>query len=85
MPEIDILPSVKTMYVNLGPIIESEASISGNYYILKTIFLEQLQLNRDNNFQGQLYLAYSNQKTVKLIYTYKREWAEATLLYNSHY
>jgi len=30
------------MYINLGPIIESEASISGNYYILKMIFLEQL-------------------------------------------
>jgi len=40
MPEINILPSIKTMHVNLGPIIESKASISGNYYILKTIFLE---------------------------------------------
>jgi len=73
------------MHINLGPIIESEASINGNYRVLKTIFLEQLQLNRDNNFQDQLYLAYSNQKTIKLIYTYKRERAEAALLYNSHY
>ena len=42
MPEIDILLSVKTTHVNLGPIMESEASISSNYHVLKTIFLEQL-------------------------------------------
>ena len=60
MPEINILLSIKITYINLGPIIESEASISGNYRVLKIIFLEQLQLNRDNDFQGRLYLAYSN-------------------------
>ena len=42
MLEINILLSIKTTHINLGPIIESEASISGNYRILKTIFLEQL-------------------------------------------
>jgi hypothetical protein len=42
MLEIDILLSIKTTYINLGPIIESEAFINGNYYILKIIFLEQL-------------------------------------------
>jgi hypothetical protein len=40
MLKIDILLSIKITYINLGPIIESEASINGNYYILKTIFLE---------------------------------------------
>jgi hypothetical protein len=60
MPKIDILLSIKTTYINLGPIIESKASINSNYRILKTIFLEQLQLNRDNNFQDRLYLVYSN-------------------------
>jgi len=40
MPKIDILLSIKTTYINLGPIIESEASINGNYYVLKIIFLE---------------------------------------------
>jgi len=50
MLEINILLFIKTIYINLGPIIESEASINGNYHILKTIFLEQLQLNRDNDF-----------------------------------
>ena len=85
MPEIDILLSAKITYVNLGPIIESEAFINGNYYILKIIFLEQLQFNRDNDFQDWLYLAYGDQKTVKLIYAYKREQAEAALPYNSHH
>ena len=40
IPEINILLSVKTTYINLGPIIESEASINSNYRVLKTIFLE---------------------------------------------
>jgi len=84
MPEIDILLSAKTMHVNLGPIMESEASINGNYRVLETIFLEQLQLNRDNDFQDRLYLAYGDQKTAKLIHACKRERAEAALLYNSY-
>ena len=48
--KIDILLSTKTTHVNLGPIIESKASINSNYCILKTIFLEQLQLNYNNDF-----------------------------------
>jgi len=40
IPKINILLSIKTTYINLGPIIESEAFINSNYYILKTIFLE---------------------------------------------
>ena len=50
MLKINILLSIKTTYINLGPIIESKASINRNYYILKIIFLEQLQLNYNNNF-----------------------------------
>jgi len=42
MPKINILLFVKIIYINLGPIIESKASINGNYCVLKTIFLEQL-------------------------------------------
>ena len=58
--EIDILLSVEIMHVNLGLIIESKASINSNYCVLKMIFLEQLQLNCDNDFQDRLYLAYSD-------------------------
>jgi len=50
MPEINILLSVKIIYINLGPIMESKASIISNYRVLKTIFLEQLQLNCNNDF-----------------------------------
>ena len=48
--KVNILLSIKTIYVNLSPIIENEASINGNYCVLKMIFLEQLQLNYNNNF-----------------------------------
>ena len=51
MPEINILLFIKITHVNLGPIIESEAFINSNYCILKTIFLKQLQLNHNNDFQ----------------------------------
>ena len=50
MPEIDILLFIKTMHVNLGSIMKSKASINNNYYILKIIFLEQLQLNHNDDF-----------------------------------
>jgi len=38
--EINILLSIKIIYINLGPIIESKAFINSNYYIFKIIFLE---------------------------------------------
>ena len=60
MPEINILLFIKTTHVNLGPIIESEAFINNNYCVLKTIFLKQLQLNCNNDFQDWLYLVYGN-------------------------
>ena len=50
MLEINILLFIKIIYINLGPIIVSEAFINGNYYIFKTIFLKQLQFNYNNNF-----------------------------------
>ena len=50
MPKIIILLFIKIMHINLGPIIESKVFINSNYRILKTIFLEQLQLNCNNNF-----------------------------------
>ena len=84
MPKINILLFIKITYINLGPIIKSKAFINDNYRVLKIIFLEQLQLNYNNNFQDRLYLIYNDQKTAKLIYAYKREWTEAALLYNSY-
>ena len=71
IPKIDILLFIKITHINLSPIIKSKASINSNYCILETIFLKQLQLNYNNDFQNQLYLVYSNQKTAKLIYVCK--------------
>ena len=36
---VNVLPYIKIEYVNLGPILDSKASISSNYYILENIFL----------------------------------------------
>ena len=48
--KINILLFIKITHINLGPIIKSKAFINNNYYILKIIFLEQLQLNYNNDF-----------------------------------
>ena len=40
IPAVDILPHRRTEHVTLGPILDSEASINGNYYIIENIFLE---------------------------------------------
>ena len=37
---VDILPYRRTEYITLGPILDSKASINGNYYIIENIFLE---------------------------------------------
>jgi len=36
---VNVLPYIKIEYINLGPILDSKASISSNYYILENIFL----------------------------------------------
>jgi len=42
IPVVDILPYRKTEHITLGPILDSKASINGNYHIIENIFLEQL-------------------------------------------
>ena len=37
---VDILPYGIIEYIILGPILDSEAFINGNYYIIENIFLE---------------------------------------------
>ena len=60
MLQLNILESSKTTHVTLGPILDSEALINSNYCVLKTIFLEQLCLNCEEDFKDHLYLAYSD-------------------------
>ena len=84
MPQLNILKSIKTTHVTLGPILDSKSLINSNYHILKTIFLEQLYLDYNKDFKDYLFLIYSNQKTIQLIYTYKHKQAESRSIYNSY-
>jgi len=84
MPVVDILPYRRTKYITLGPILNSEAFINGNYHIIENIFLDQLQYNYETTFNDWLFLVYRDQKTIKLIQLYKEERVEAEYAYNSH-
>jgi hypothetical protein len=37
---VDVLPYRRIEYITLGPILDSKASINGNYYIIENIFLD---------------------------------------------
>lgn len=84
VPVLDVLKSTKTTHVTLGPILEDEASISANYHVLENIFLKQLSLERENDFNDRLYLVYGNQKTARLIRACRRERAKSKSAYNRH-
>ena len=55
---VNILPYRRTEHITLGPILDSEASINGNYYIIENIFLDQLQYNCETTFNDWLFLVY---------------------------
>jgi len=42
MPVVNILLYGRIKYITLGPILNSEAFINSNYYIIENIFLDQL-------------------------------------------
>ena len=58
IPVVDVLPYKRTKYITLGPILDSEAFINGNYHVIKNIFLDQLQYNRKTAFNNWLFLIY---------------------------
>jgi len=37
---VNILPYRRTEHITLGPILDSKASINGNYYVIENILLE---------------------------------------------
>ena len=84
MPVVDVLSYGRTEHVTLGPILDSEASINGNYRVMENIFLDQLQYNRETAFNDRLFLVYGDQKTAKLIRSCKEERVEAECAYDSH-
>ena len=57
---VDILPYKRIEYITLRPIFNSKASINGNYYVIKNIFLDQLQYNYKTAFNNWLFLIYRN-------------------------
>jgi hypothetical protein len=57
---IDILPYGRTEHITLRPILNSEASINGNYCVIENIFLDQLQYNRETAFNNWLFLVYGD-------------------------
>ena len=57
---VDILPYGKTEYITLKPILDSKAFINSNYYIIKNIFLKQLQYNYKTAFNNWLFLVYKD-------------------------
>ena len=67
MSVIDVLKSVKIIHMTLESILKDEDLISSNYFVLENIFVNQLHLNCEVNFDECMYLAYGDPKTVKLI------------------
>ena len=57
---IDVLYYKRTEYITLRPILDSKASINSNYYIIKNIFLNQLQYNYETAFNNWLFLVYKD-------------------------
>lgn len=84
MPVLDVLESTKTTHITLGPILEDEASIVGNYNVLDNIFLQQLSLDREKDFENRLYLVYGDQKTARLVRACRRERSESNSAYDCH-
>jgi len=57
---VDIMPYRRIEYITLRPIFNSKAFINGNYYIIKNIFLNQLQYNYKTTFNDWLFLVYGD-------------------------
>ena len=57
---VDILPYKKTEHITLKPILDSEASINSNYYVIENIFLKQLQYDHKTAFNNWLFLVYKD-------------------------
>ena len=60
MPVINVLKPAKTTHMTLESILKDEDSISSNYSVLENIFVNQLHLNCEVNFDKHLYLVYDD-------------------------
>lgn len=84
MPQLDVLPNARTEHVTLGPILESESTVAGNYNVLENIFLQQFNLNPESDFSDLLYLVFGDLKTLQLIQSCKQQRSEASTAYSRH-
>ncbi len=84
MSVINVLKPAKITHMTLESILKDEDSISSNYSVLENIFVNQLHLNHEVNFDKHLYLMYDDQKTVKLICECKCEQTETKSAYDYH-
>ena len=60
MSVINVLKFVKITHMTLEFILKDEDSISSNYSVLENIFVNQLHLNHEMNFDEHLYLVYDD-------------------------
>ena len=81
---INVLKPAKITHMTLESILKDEDSISSNYSVLENIFVNQLHLNCEVNFDECLYLVYDDQKTVKLIHECKHEQMKTKSTYDHH-
>jgi len=80
MPQIDRLKVEGPLesYI-LGAIPFNEGTLTGNYKVHESIFLDQLGRNRETDFIDTLYLTYGDQKTTSLNRSIKNEQRTAQL------
>jgi hypothetical protein len=85
MPNIQVLPSRKTKYWQLGAIYEDEGTIQGTYRVHESIFLDQLGLRSPDtpdlsgvdDFSTRLWLIHGDQLTTHHIRSIKAEQTRA--------
>ena len=66
----------------LGLINANESTIDETYDVHKIIFLKQLKLKEESDFDSYLYLYYSDQKSAQLICSIKLKQRPAKFAYN---
>ena len=62
MPQLDVLPNARSEHVTLGPIMESESTVAGNYNVMENIYVQQFNLNKELDFSDRLCLVVGDQK-----------------------
>lgn len=82
MPKLDILSPEKTEQHAFGPIPANEGTLDGTYQVLDNIFLKQLKLDDEEDFDGRLQLIYGDQKTVSLLRSIQKEQRDSMRCYD---